>query len=548
MKSTRFSATAVLLAAISLCINACAANATTVALTPTSSPVPSTPTATLEPTVVPGVYRNDYAGISFAYPPEWQLSTYNQIISIANDEALLDPFAEIHEKGKFRINVWFTPLEQQAMGSPIAVLDNYTLFSDIEMPDQEPAHIVEINGREFAIGMYSDTYIQSRPGSSVPIFLAMHFTKQHTVLVEMYASPDEDEAPLRKILEDVLGSIESRPGTYTSYEFSPFEPKMLLSAEDLDGWIEGENNQEVISDGVCRQFRHESIPGHTLSNCVFYKPRSSLYYTPPDLSARMEEYHANSTNAFVDLTSKSRHAYESEHVIFAWLNEDGLPAYTILLDRNDLSYAVELATASFETGTEFEEAILEQFDDQVDDLLYDVVTKDLEKSKYPFDPAILASVDDLKGWESSATGVGSETVYSDSICRDFTSDIDYGYSDTFGLVFDALHNCVFYKTEERDPAVIRDYYKDDPESQFIDLKAKSKYTYDHDFELYAYDSGSFPSYELYLEKDGVIYSVKMTTTEFKPDIKFEDGILYQLENGIDDLLHEVIMMNLERNK
>ena len=52
-------------------------------------------------------------------------------------------------------------------------------------------------------------------------------------------------------------------------------------------------------------------------------------------------------------------------------------------------------------------------------------------------------------------------------------------------------------------------------------------------------------FALYLEKVGAIFSAVITTTEFQTGNLFEEGEMEQFNNGMDNLLHEIIKVNLE---
>jgi hypothetical protein len=77
----------------------------------------------------------------------------------------------------------------------------------IDNPDKERAHLVNLNGREFIIGTYSENYIEETNGSA-PLFIAVYFTEQTTLIADLYALP-EDEARLRQIFEDLRISMKS---------------------------------------------------------------------------------------------------------------------------------------------------------------------------------------------------------------------------------------------------------------------------------------------------------------------------------------------------
>ncbi len=188
----------------------------TATTTPTSIPVKtptleSTSTPTPEPTPVLTVY-NSSLGVSFAYPEGWFVSESEGIISIASDRSVQIPQpGESLGQGEILMEILVAPLDYQASSSLLDVLGSYVNFLGIDMPDKEPARIIELSGREFAIGTYSKNYLTTAThGNRAPLFIATHFTEVNTLLLDMYASP-EDETELRKIFEDFLISIEALP-------------------------------------------------------------------------------------------------------------------------------------------------------------------------------------------------------------------------------------------------------------------------------------------------------------------------------------------------
>jgi hypothetical protein len=77
------------------------------------------------------------------------------------------------------------------------------------------------------------------------------------------------------------------------------------------------------------------------------------------------------------------------------------------------------------------------------------------------------------------------------------------------------------------------------------LQTKSKYSYDFDFVFYGFLRDGYPTYTLYLEKDGFLYNAEVTILESHDET--ESAILPELLNDeIDEILHEVITKNLEK--
>jgi len=151
-------------------------------------------------------------GVSFAYPGGWPVSESEGIITIASDESVQLPQpGDSFGQNEILMEILVAPLDFQTSSSLLDVLGSYISFMGIGMPDKEPAHIIEVNSRKFAIGTYSKEYITTaNHGNRAPLFIATHFTEVNTLILNMYASPD-DEARTRQIFEDLLASIEVAP-------------------------------------------------------------------------------------------------------------------------------------------------------------------------------------------------------------------------------------------------------------------------------------------------------------------------------------------------
>ena len=178
---------------------------------PTTTQIPQTGLVTPESTTIMADYISPL-GVSFAYPNGWFVSELEGIISVSSN-GLVQPKqpGETFSHGEILMEILVAPLEYQTSSSLLNVLGSYTNFLGIDMPDKEPAHTIELSGREFAIGTYSENYINTAAhGNRAPLFIATHFTELNTLLLDMYASPG-DEAQLRKIFEDFLVSIEAVP-------------------------------------------------------------------------------------------------------------------------------------------------------------------------------------------------------------------------------------------------------------------------------------------------------------------------------------------------
>lgn len=201
-----------------LSISACSNNSpvitatTTPTIVPTKTSTPeSTSTPTPEPTPVMTIY-NSSLGVSFAYPEGWLVSESEGIISIASDESVQLPQpGDSFGHGEILMEILVAPLDYQIASDPLNVLGSYTNFLGVDMPEKELAHLTTLNDKEFAIGTYSEDYMKTAPhGSRAPLFIATHFTELNTLLLDMYASP-KDENGLRKLFEDFLVSLKALP-------------------------------------------------------------------------------------------------------------------------------------------------------------------------------------------------------------------------------------------------------------------------------------------------------------------------------------------------
>jgi hypothetical protein len=107
------------------------------------------------------------------------------------------------------INILDTPTS--GFGDPLKAIQVYTDDLGIKMPDQETVHNVNLNGKDFLIGTYSEKYIQTGwRGNRAPIFIGVYGTHQNTIIVAVYAARN-DEEQLRRVFEELLLSIEDKP-------------------------------------------------------------------------------------------------------------------------------------------------------------------------------------------------------------------------------------------------------------------------------------------------------------------------------------------------
>jgi hypothetical protein len=377
--TAKFGTTVVLITLLVVSCGAPVAEATpTSAPSPTSTPVPATdtpaPTETPTPEPVLGTtpYSSDEMGISLEYPTGWFVSqSDNYLILGTREDYVNGPTPDSIDEGECWVTLFVTSTDiQQQYGDPITALDGYTLFAGIEMPNKEPAHMVTLNNKEYAMGTYSEA------GGDVPLFTSMRFTDVNTIVTELYASPN-DEEKFRPMFEKLLSSIEI-DSTMASATQSPIDEtlgRFLVAKEDLTGWNEPAKSREIYDDGICQILAHETIQDYVLVNCIIYK--SASY----DLNTLREYYASNTQNVFIDLEDKTKHTYDYDFDLYAYLDSGGFPKYTLLLETDIIVYSVALITPHFGVGIKFEEGIPERFDDEMDDLLHNVVAINLEKSK-----------------------------------------------------------------------------------------------------------------------------------------------------------------------
>lgn len=107
------------------------------------------------------------------------------------------------------INVLDTPTS--GFGDPFLAMQAHADVLGIKMPDQEAVHNVNLNGKDFLIGTYSEDYIETAwLGYRAPIFVGVYNTDQNTIIVSLYAARN-DEEQLRRVFEELLLSIEDNP-------------------------------------------------------------------------------------------------------------------------------------------------------------------------------------------------------------------------------------------------------------------------------------------------------------------------------------------------
>ena len=178
-----------------------------------SSEVLSTPISSISPTPIPSpsIYQSE-SNFSLLHPAGWYYEVSPECcISIANREHIR-PMQNSYNNGEIVmevINILDTPTS--GFGDPLKAIQVYTDDLGIKMPDQETVHNVNLNGKDFLIGTYSEKYIQiARHGNRAPIFIGVYSTHQNTIIAAVYAARN-DEEQLRRVFEELLLSIEDKP-------------------------------------------------------------------------------------------------------------------------------------------------------------------------------------------------------------------------------------------------------------------------------------------------------------------------------------------------
>jgi hypothetical protein len=149
---------------------------------------------------------------SFLYPSGWYYwSSDEGLLRIANKENLRPKKGPYNDGEIIMELINILPDTPAGFGDPLKALSFWTADIRIEMPDEEPAHIVNLDGKDFMIGTYSEEYINTAwHGKRAPLFVAVYVTEQNTVIVDMYAGRG-DKLQLRRVFEDLLKSIEDKP-------------------------------------------------------------------------------------------------------------------------------------------------------------------------------------------------------------------------------------------------------------------------------------------------------------------------------------------------
>jgi hypothetical protein len=202
------------------------AASTSIAAAWTKTPTPP-PTPTATPKLTDSFTMESY-GLSFEVPAGWTVTQQDtQVIMEHGDSVML---------------LFVFPAEAQARNNndPIAALTSFIEFSGYALPDEEPLHILEINGSEFAFGAYSN------PGESVgfnnpsPLFIAMEFTEEYTLSLEFNTGPGNEQED-RVLFEYVLASLPPSKST----EYVPLPTLIPAASLDLPAAPEGISWQGV---------------------------------------------------------------------------------------------------------------------------------------------------------------------------------------------------------------------------------------------------------------------------------------------------------------
>jgi hypothetical protein len=179
----------------------------------TSSEAPSSPISSMSPTPIPpsSIYQSE-PNFSLLHPAGWYYEEDPECcISIASREQI-QPMQNSYHDGEIVmevINILDTPTS--GFGDPLKALHVYTDDLGIKMPDQETVHNVNLDGKDFLMGTYSEKYIQTAwRGNRAPIFIGVYRTDQNTIIVALYGARN-GEVQLRRVFEDVLKSIKDIP-------------------------------------------------------------------------------------------------------------------------------------------------------------------------------------------------------------------------------------------------------------------------------------------------------------------------------------------------
>ena len=177
------------------------------------SEVFSTPISSMSPTPIPSpsIYQSE-PNFSLLHPAGWYYEVDPECcISIASREHIQEMQNSYNDGGIVMevINILDTPTS--GFGDPLKAIQAYTDDLGIKMPDQETVHNVNLDGKDFLIGTYSEKYIQTAwRGNRAPIFIGVYRTDQNTIIVALYAKRNNVEQ-LRRVFEELLLSIEDRP-------------------------------------------------------------------------------------------------------------------------------------------------------------------------------------------------------------------------------------------------------------------------------------------------------------------------------------------------
>ncbi len=174
---------------------------------PTHTPPPSaTPTQTITSTpdigsvltATPGnsvLYESPYLDFPIRHAAGWTVTE--------DDGSFL-----LIEEGDRYIYIDVFPAEVQADydDNPILALQSFISFASLNMPDKEKLHLTVVNDSVFAFGSYKHPEEAEGFSNLNPLFIAMLFAENHTIIIEFHA-PQGNEEENREIFDILLASL-----------------------------------------------------------------------------------------------------------------------------------------------------------------------------------------------------------------------------------------------------------------------------------------------------------------------------------------------------
>jgi hypothetical protein len=175
---------------------------------PTSTPTPTpaiTPVSTSSSASTSEsweVYESKLLGISIRYPTGWDVS----------EEDFDNTVITVGQEDKFIYMIFFPAgAQRQHDYNPATALVSFIEFAGYILPDKEKVHIVRLDDSEYAFGSYNNPEVS--PGlfyKPNPMFMAMRFTQEHTIVIESRAHASKEEET-REALELILASLPPSP-------------------------------------------------------------------------------------------------------------------------------------------------------------------------------------------------------------------------------------------------------------------------------------------------------------------------------------------------